>query len=386
MRTPTGILVTACVLTVALLATGCAGDGDRGSAASEELFLQPVAAAGPDPFTDSTATSTATPPPVTRTPQPASGGVRSYSGSTPGLYGGQERVGSCDVHRQIGYLTADAGRGRAFAGAAGISRAGIPDYLRGLAPVVLRADTRVTNHGYRGGGASTYQSVLQAGTAVLVDNHGLPRVRCACGNPLEAPRAMPGNPGAKGGAWSGYRPERVVVVTPAPRIIAHITIINVVTNAWIERRIWHEVHHDRPVPRPEPLSPTPVPEASLSPLPEHSLSPSDESAEPFDESTDPFDESTDPSDERTGSTDTPLAPTLTPEDTGDTGTVPTVPDFDTTVPEEPETFPDSPDEIGPESVPETPDLPDGGGLIPDVPEDPSASGSIFGSPTDVFTG
>ncbi|CCK25817.1 hypothetical protein BN159_1438 [Streptomyces davaonensis JCM 4913] len=370
MRTPSGIPVTACALTAALLVTGCAGDDDKGSAASGELFLQPVAAAGPDPFTDSTATSTATPPPVTRTPQPASGGVRSYSGSTPGLYGGQERVGSCDVSRQIGHLAADAGRARAFAGAASIAQAGIPDYLRGLAPVVLRADTRVTNHGYREGGASAYQSVLQAGTAVLVDNRGLPRVRCACGNPLGAPQALRGSPGAKGGAWSGYRPERVVVVTPAPRVVTNITIINVVNNTWIERRIWHDVHHDRPVPRPEPLRPTPVPGDSLS---------------PSNESTEPFDESTDPSGERTGFTDTPLMPTLTPEDTG-TEAWPTVPDLDTTVPDETETFLDSPDEIGPESVPETPDLPDGGGLIPDATEDPSASGSIFGSPTDVFTG
>nr|WP_260859820.1 DUF6777 domain-containing protein [Streptomyces cupreus] len=420
-------MVAAGALATALLVTGCGSESDKDTAASGEVFLQPVAPQGPDPFTDSTATSTATPPPVTRTPQSTqtSGGVRSYSGSTPGLYSGTERVGSCDVNRQIGYLTADQGKARAFAGAVGVSPAGIPDYLRGLAPVVLRADTRVTNHGYRDGRATTYQSVLQAGTAVLVDNRGVPRVRCACGNPLKPPVAKQGSPATSGRAWAGYRPTQVIVVTPAPQVITNITIINIVDHTWIERRIWHEVHHDRPVPRPKPLKPTPTPSKPTS-------TPSTPS--PDDEHTEPFDERTEPSDERTGSTTpegTPtdcVTPTVTvtpgvtedaaspevPSPAGptdcptatvtatppaaepqiplvpteeDTAIEPTPPDFGGTVPDEPETSPDSSDEIGPQTVPDTPDVPDGGGLIPDDPEDPedqSASGSIFGSPTDVF--
>ena len=58
-----------------------------------------------------------------------------------------------------------------------------PGYLRGLTSVVLRADTQVTNHGFRDARVTGFQSVLQAGTAVLVDNRGVPRVRCACGSP-----------------------------------------------------------------------------------------------------------------------------------------------------------------------------------------------------------
>ncbi len=80
-------------------------------------------------------------------------------------------------------------------------------------------DTRVTNHGYRDGAATSYQAVLQAGTAVLVDNHGVPRVRCACGNPLTPPVAQQTTPKRTGDTWSSYRPQNVVVVTPAPRII-----------------------------------------------------------------------------------------------------------------------------------------------------------------------
>jgi hypothetical protein len=43
----------------------------------------------------------------------------------------------------------------------------------------------------------------------------------------------------------------------------------------------------------------------------------------------------------------------------------------------------SEDEIGPDTVPEIPDLPDGGGLIPD--ESPDAD-TVFDAPTDVFDG
>ncbi|MFI1507041.1 hypothetical protein [Streptomyces sp. NPDC020597] len=37
-----------------------------------------------------------------------------------------------------------------------------------------------------------------------------------------------------------------------------------------------------------------------------------------------------------------------------------------------------PDAIGPETVPEVPDLPDGGGLIPDGPDESDASGGLDG--------
>ncbi|MEV4037949.1 DUF6777 domain-containing protein [Streptomyces umbrinus] len=271
VRIPTRTLVTACVLSAALLTGGCGGDGDKASDSATsggEVFLQPVADQGPDPFTDSTATTAATPPPVTRTPQSTptgnatatAEGVRSVSGGTPGLYGGTRRVGSCDVDRQIRFLTADQVKARAFAQAAGIAQAGIPDYLRRLTSVVLRADTRVTNHGFRDGRATEYQAVLQTGTAVLVDNRGVPRVRCACGNPLKPPVALQRTPEHNGRPWSGYEPTKVVAVTPAPQVIVNITIINIQNNTWIERRIGdHHGDEDRIVPAPvvDPHSPRP---------------------------------------------------------------------------------------------------------------------------------
>ncbi|MCL8009999.1 DUF6777 domain-containing protein [Streptomyces sp. AS02] len=290
VRTSTGAIVTACALPTVLFAAGCGSGGGQDTEAGREVILEPAAAKGPDSFTDSTATAPAAPSPVTRTPQPARSGrtgSQHLSGGTPGLYGGTRGTGSCDVRRQIDHLTSDEARGRVFAAASGITRASIPAYLRGLTPVVLRADTRVTNHGFRDGRGTGYQSVLQAGTAVLVDGHGMPRVRCACGNPLAPAVGLPGDPshpGTGGRSWSGYRPDRVVVVAPTNQVITDLTIIDLADNTWIERPVGHRGHdRDHVLPRPKPVSPTPVPP----PYPDDSDSPGDDGGFPTDGGTTP---------------------------------------------------------------------------------------------------
>ncbi|MFJ6836811.1 DUF6777 domain-containing protein [Streptomyces sp. NPDC091209] len=272
MHIPPRTLVAACALATALLVVaGCGGDRDKASNGSTggELFLQPVAERGPDPFTASTDTSAETGPPVTRTPQSTPTGtpdVRTFSGATPGLYGGTRNTGSCDVEKQIRFLGADRARTRAFAEVSGISPGSVPEYLRQLTPVVLRADTGVTNHGFGDGQATGFQAVLQAGTAVLVDNRGVPRVRCACGNPLGRPTAIDGNPDTRGRPWSGYRPAQVVMVTPAPVVITDLTIVDVHDNIWIDRPVGHDGHrHDHVVPPPEGRTPSPKPDGSPAP-------------------------------------------------------------------------------------------------------------------------
>jgi len=54
-------------------------------------------------------------------------------------------------------------------------------YIRDLRPVTLTRDTRATNHAFVDGRAVAFQSILQAGTAVLVDDKGVPVARCRCG-------------------------------------------------------------------------------------------------------------------------------------------------------------------------------------------------------------
>ncbi|MFF5476026.1 DUF6777 domain-containing protein [Streptomyces sp. NPDC012935] len=428
VRTPTRTLVTACALSAALVAAGCGTAGDEDTDASGTLFLQPVADQGPDPFTDSTVTSTVTPSPVTRTPRPARSGrtgLQPLSGETPGLYGGTPGSGSCDVPRQIDQLTSDRARARAFAQTAGIPQASIATYLRGLTSVVLRADTRVTNHGFRDGMGTGYQSVLQAGTAVLVDNHGVPRVRCACGNPLAPPVDPRGNPGTSGRAWPGYRPSQVVVVAPTIRLITNITIINVADNTWIERPIGHRGHdRDHAVRPARPVTPTPHdsgPRNDVGGFPEDGSEPPSGGRTSTPES--PTDCVTPTATATVAPGTTDGRPARAPSDTP--STLPADCPTDTVTASPPEsdpghppapsesprssTSPDGPsapqprtqpdttsgsaEEVGPQAVPDAPDTPDGGGLIPDGPDAPATpgasdrtSGSIFGSPTDIFDG
>ncbi|MFD7013449.1 DUF6777 domain-containing protein [Streptomyces sp. NPDC059928] len=272
----------AAVLSFAAFAAGCGG-GASSADDQQDLDLQPIAAAGPDPFTQSTAESTATPtpsaPPGSRSSAPTPGlqTTRTVSGAAPGLYGGTQSVASCDVEKQITFLVGDRTKERAFADAAGIDPAAIPTFLRGLTPVVLRVDTRVTNHGFRGGAATSFQSVLQAGTAVLVDDHGEPRVRCACGNPLKPPNAHQGNWTNKGKPWPGYRPSQVTVIRPTTVVINSLVIVNITNNTWIERPTGDDGQHDRrrpditidpkkpPVPEPPSPSPSSSPHVSSSP-------------------------------------------------------------------------------------------------------------------------
>ncbi|WP_455359658.1 DUF6777 domain-containing protein [Streptomyces sp. SYSU K21746] len=244
-------------LTVSLLVLGVGGCGGGSTAKdtkdktdAQEILLQPVADQGPDPFTGSTATSDATPVrppgPAGSPPSPAKGQVvRTVTGSTAGLYGGTRSLGSCDVEQQVHFLTTDPAKARAFARTSEISEAIVAEYLRGLTPVLLRADARVTGHGFRDGDVTPYQAVLQAGTAVLVDGHGMPRVRCAGGNPLRPPVNTAGATVHRGPTWIGYEPVQVVVIKPAARVIDRLMIVNMTDNTWLERKTGDDGAQDR---------------------------------------------------------------------------------------------------------------------------------------------
>jgi hypothetical protein len=111
----------------------------------------------------------------------------------------------------------------------GIGPDAIPGYLGSLTPVVLVHDTVVTNHGFAGGAATAFGSVLQAGTAVLVDATGLPVVRCACGNPLTAPpRFDLSAADVQGTRWDGYDPAGTLTVVPGSAV-AQFVVVDVAT-------------------------------------------------------------------------------------------------------------------------------------------------------------
>jgi hypothetical protein len=106
-----------------------------------------------------------------------------------GPFGGTGSDLVCDRELLIRSLVARPERLREWARVLDVSPTArdVARYIRKLRPVTLTRDTRVTNHSFVGGQAVAFQSILQAGTAVLVDRDGVPVARCRCGNPLLKP-------------------------------------------------------------------------------------------------------------------------------------------------------------------------------------------------------
>ncbi|MDW3217205.1 MAG: DUF6777 domain-containing protein [Acidimicrobiales bacterium] len=96
----------------------------------------------------------------------------------------------CHPEDLIAFLADSPAIAAAWADASGVEVERIAETIRSWEPTVLTVDTRVTNHAYRSGTARGFQATLEAGTAVLVDDAGVPRVRCACGNPLLPPQPV----------------------------------------------------------------------------------------------------------------------------------------------------------------------------------------------------
>ncbi|WP_240134614.1 DUF6777 domain-containing protein [Streptomyces sp. MUM 178J] len=262
--------IAAAVVVAAVLAVVLSGGGGD---AEDEVFLQAAGSTGPDPFTESSteASPSAPPPPSPASPEEDDGQVtRTVDGSEPGLYGGTRNVPSCDVEQQIRYLTDQPDKNQAFASVLDIQPDAVPDYLRSLTPVQLRADTRVTNHGYKDGEATSYQAVLQAGTAVLVDDRGVPRVRCACGNPLTPPQALQGSVQRRGDSWPGYSPSNTVAVTPSTTVVNVFILFDFENGEWFARDKGDTGEKDRPTTPPSPdESPSPT-DSPTSPTPTES--------------------------------------------------------------------------------------------------------------------
>jgi hypothetical protein len=153
-------------------------------------------------------------------------------------------VSSCDPEKLVTFLESNPALGRAWAAVEGIQVSEIRSYVATLTPVLLRRDTRVTNHGYRNGRATAHQSVLQAGTAVLVDQYGVPRVRCFCGNPLLPPVATRRVPAYTGPKWEGFRPAATTVIVQNTTVINTFVLVNVVDGQPFERTKGADVTKD----------------------------------------------------------------------------------------------------------------------------------------------
>lgn len=145
--------------------------------------------------------------------------VATVAGAAPGLYGGTEILDTCNKDALTAFLEDNLDKATAWAEVQGIEVDDIPDFVTNLTDVILQADTRVTNHGFRNGTANPINSVLQAGTAVLVDSFGIPRVRCYCGNPLQPAVALSVNVTVNGILWPGFDLDNTLVVQAIEEVI-----------------------------------------------------------------------------------------------------------------------------------------------------------------------
>ena len=212
-----------------------------------EVLLEPVNSETVTPFTPSarrgservpTVSLPQIPIPTTTAPLPEGQvPLPQVNGNVPGLYGGTRNAAECDQQAMIEYLEQNPDKAAAWAGVQGIAVSEIRAYIESLTPVVLTRDTRVTNHGFRNGQAFAHPSVLQAGHAVFVDQWGVPRAKCSCGNPLTPPIPLTRPPTYVGNPWPTWDPTIIIVIIAADPIVDGIVLVDLDTGELIIRTI-----------------------------------------------------------------------------------------------------------------------------------------------------
>lgn len=213
------------VAAMAVTLAACGADGEptalttattTGVLGPSEVQAEPVESAGENPFTPSVGKDRKNVRPPKRIATASA--PSAYKGSLPGLYGGTMNYSTCDKGQLVTFLEGEPSKASAWAQTLNITTTEIRDYVDGLTAVTLRTDTRVTNHGFVDGVATPIQSVLQAGTAVLVDAYGRPVVKCYCGNPLTAPLTYQ-QPRYVGPIWTSFRPQSITIVNQSTTVI-----------------------------------------------------------------------------------------------------------------------------------------------------------------------
>lgn len=228
--------------------SGTTGDGlDPEALAAGEVMLEAVGTDIAHSFTETAAVVIETAPavslpvlplPSTTAPLPQDQvALSQIPGGQPGLYGGTRDMAACDKEKLISFLEANPDKATAWSGVQGIAPSAIRSYIGRLTPVVLTKDTRVTNHGFRNGLAQPHPSVLQAGHAVLVDEFGVPRAKCSCGNPLLPPQPVSVKPAYVGPAWPGFSTTTIVVVIATVVVPDGFVIVDLSTGALITRPV-----------------------------------------------------------------------------------------------------------------------------------------------------
>jgi hypothetical protein len=252
-------------------------------ASSKPIGSELVLTAATDPGANAFMPPAASPPPTstqlppTLKPQGDGSAVETQPlpGDRDGLYGGTDNEAGADPDKMADFLDANPSQASAFvdalnsdptvwwSGARRLAAGDIRAYLHELTPAVLRLDTRITDHRFDGTHPTALQSVFQGGTALLVDAHGVPRVRGLSGNPLTGPIALRGAPKLVGAPWPGYHPGALAEVRPSTADIKNFVLVDVVKGQPFNRPAGTTGVSDTP--HTEPVaSPQPAPDTSAS--------------------------------------------------------------------------------------------------------------------------
>lgn len=266
-RDPRPASLAAAVLAAFALAACGGSDSSKtgaGVKGRSEVRASPISTAGANPFTPSVGTDKGGLKPPAGAAS-ASGGPATYVASLPGLYGGTRNYKTCDARKLVAFLRNNPAKATVWASTLGISTSGIPRYVSGLTPVLLRTDTRVTNHGYVNGVADPIQSVLEAGTAVFVNNYGAPVVKCYCGNPLTPPELL-SEPVYTGPLWASFTTINITIIEQAPTTINTYTLYDPNTGTEFKRTSGLN-GHDGPYIKAGPARRNPTPGGATGPSP-----------------------------------------------------------------------------------------------------------------------
>lgn len=188
----------------------------QASQADGQVFLQAGGSVGPNPFV-----------PLPVAPPGAGAGQGDRGASVQTATSANDPM-NCDRDKLVAYLAGNPQVSEAWVRALNFDRTlswsggrrldvqQIPSYLRELTPRYLATDLRVTNYQFANGAALAVQTVLEKGTAVLVDAKGIARVRCVCGNPLTPMVQLRVAPIYRGRPWPDFQAQRVVVTQGEP--------------------------------------------------------------------------------------------------------------------------------------------------------------------------
>lgn len=194
---------------------------------------------------------------------PGTGEPARVGGDRIGLYGGSHDRPLCDRARLADDLSGDPAKAAAWLGI--LEAEDVRTAVDALTPVLLRADTRVTKYGYDDGRAAPAQSVLEAGTIVLIDDLGVPRVRCARGNPLDS--AGDADPDPLAVPWPGYQADRVLEVRPALSPMTEVSVVDLTTGTLTMVAVGAAPQPPATPPTPPPAAPPPSPPRQAAPDP-----------------------------------------------------------------------------------------------------------------------